>query len=58
MKIGASLSIRSAQGLYVIHAAAQGDSPLIIKWFIDNGIDINMKDERGSSALHWAVYAG
>ncbi len=41
-----------------IHTSAQGDSPALLIYFKSKGIDLNIPDERGSTPLHWAAYAG
>ena len=41
----------------MIHVAAQGDSPVSIAYFIQLGLDIESKDKRESTAVHWAAYS-
>jgi ankyrin repeat protein len=41
----------------MLHVAAQGDCPPPIYLFSQLGLDINSKDSRGSTPLHWACYS-
>ena len=57
MESGADISITNASGLNVLHLASQGNYPNMIVYLIDKyGLDINSKDNKGNTALHWAVY--
>ena len=42
----------------MLHVAAQGDQPISLAYFIRHGININSKDKRDSTPLHWAAFAG
>ena len=42
----------------MLHVAAQGDQPISIAFFMTLGLDINSKDKRLSTPLHWASFAG
>ena len=42
----------------MLHVAAQGDQPLAVAFFLRIGLDINSKDVRLSTPLHWASFAG
>ena len=44
-------------GLNLLHVAAQGDSAVSIHYFKSLNVDINKRDKRGSTPLHWACYA-
>ena len=58
MENGADISITNSSGLNVLHLAAQGNYPNIIIFAIEKyKFDINSKDVKGNSALHWAVYS-
>ena len=58
MENGADISITNSSGLNALHLAAQGNFPNIIIFLIEKyGFDINSKDNKGNSALHWAVYS-
>ena len=41
-----------------MHIAAQGDSPLLLYYFMNKGFRIQVEDSKGSSPLHWACYSG
>lgn len=46
-------------GLTVIHSAAEGDSVNSIFYFYKQyGMDVDIKDEKNWTALHWAVIEG
>ena len=58
MENGADISSTNSSGLNVLHLAAQGNFPNIIIFLVEKfGFDINSKDNKGNSALHWAVYS-
>ena len=58
MENGADISAINSSGLNALHLAAQGNFPNIIIFLIEKyKIDINSKDNKGNSALHWAVYS-
>ena len=44
-------------GLNMLHVAAQGDVALPLYLFMKKGLNINSKDKRGSTPLHWACYS-
>jgi ankyrin repeat protein len=58
MENGADISSTNSSGLNALHLAAQGNFPNIIIFLIEKyGFDINSKDNKGNTALHWAVYS-
>ena len=58
MENGANISTTNSSGLNALHLAAQGNFPNIIVFLIEKyGFDINSKDNKGNTALHWAVYS-
>ena len=40
----------------MVHIAAQGDQPISLAYFKSRGLDLNKKDGKGSTPLHWAAY--
>ena len=42
----------------MLHVAAQGDQPSSLVYFIQKGLDINSRDKKGSTPLHWAAFSG
>ena len=57
MELGADATIANSSGLNSLHLASQGDYPNIIVYLIEKyGLDVNSKDHKGNTALHWAVY--
>lgn len=44
-------------GLNMLHVAAQGDAAPSLFYFKQKDVDINKKDKRGSTPLHWACYS-
>lgn len=46
------------QGINVMHVAAQGDQPYSIAYFMGLGLEINSRDKRKSTPLHWAAVSG
>lgn len=55
-KGGADPRIPNQFGANVMHIAAQHDQPLSLYYFYLKGIDINVKDQKHSTPLHWACY--
>ena len=44
-------------GINVLHTAAQGDQPLSLLYFKEQGLDLRSTDNRSSTPLHWACYS-
>ena len=58
MENGADISTTNSSGLNALHLAAQGNFPNIIIFLIEKyEFDINSRDNKGNSALHWAVFS-
>ena len=55
---GADKFITNKHGLNCLHIASQGDQPISLYYFhrILN-LNINEKDHRGSTPLHWAIFS-
>jgi palmitoyltransferase ZDHHC13/17 len=57
IKNGGNPFIKDNDGHNVIHIAAQGDKVNVIHYFIKNfNFDVNDRDNKDSSALHWSAY--
>jgi ankyrin repeat protein len=55
--MGADPNCKDNDGHTVIHIAAQGDQVATIYFFMKRyELDLNAKDVRDSTALHWAAY--
>lgn len=55
---GADFLCKNIYGANVLHIAAQGDQPAPLFYFaINKGLSIDIADNRGSTALHWACFA-
>ena len=55
---GADPFTTNTQGINMLHVGAQGDQPITIAYFLGLGLDIDSKDQRQSTPLHWAAFAG
>jgi ankyrin repeat protein len=59
IKKGAKFDSENEKGLNVLHLSAQNNQIEPIIYFTQKyGMDINVKDREGSTALHWACYTG
>jgi len=54
---GADINAVNNFGINVLHVAAQGDQPISLYFFKLRGLDLRSRDNRGSTALHWACYS-
>jgi ankyrin repeat protein len=53
----AEVSLANKDGCNVLHLAAQGNKALSIYYFgVRKGVDVNSRDSRQSTPLHWACY--
>ena len=53
----ADVTISNKSGCNVLHIAAQGDKALSVYYFANlKGVDINSRDQRQSTPLHWACF--
>lgn len=52
--IKANIYAVNKDGLNMLHTAAQGDQAFMLYYFKSLDLDINSKDNRGSTPLHWA----
>lgn len=50
---GASLNIVDPEGKNLCHMAASFDHSLLIPWLIENGVNINDRDPKGNTPLHY-----
>lgn len=51
------MHVKNNFGINVMHVAAQGDQPISLFYFKERGVDIQSKDNRLSTPLHWACYS-
>ncbi|CAG9330515.1 unnamed protein product [Blepharisma stoltei] len=58
IEIGADIYALNRQGLGVMHVAAQADQPLILSYFKEQNLSIDLLDEKEGTPLHWAAYMG
>ena len=55
---GADKYVTNKHGLNCLHIAAQGDQPISLYYFHKLlNLNINEKDHRGSTPLHWAIFS-
>ena len=43
-------------GINCMHVAAQGDQPISLYFFKQQGLDLRSRDNCGNTPLHWACY--
>jgi len=54
---GSDIQARNKFGIDMVHVAAQGDQPISLYFFKLKGMDLRSKDNRNSTAMHWACYS-
>ena len=54
---GANIRAINGFGLGMLHVAAQGDSANTLYFFKNLGLDLELKDNRGSTPLHWSCFS-
>ena len=57
LKHGSDMYIKNNFGINVMHVAAQGDQPISLFFFKDQGFDLRCRDNRQSTPMHWACYS-
>ena len=57
-RAGAQLKLQNARKLELMHVAAQGNQPAVIAYLIEKSFEINPKDVKGGTPLHWAAFMG
>ena len=55
-RANADLYIQNKYGATAMHIAAQQDQPLSLYYLHQHGMDINIRDIKKSTPLHWACY--
>lgn len=55
---GADAYALNRHRINMLHVASQGDQPAAIAFFKQKGLDINSRDAKQSTPLHWACYSG
>ena len=55
---GSDKFVTNKHGLNCLHIASQGDQPVSLYYFHKIlGLNINERDHRGSTPLHWAIFS-
>jgi len=52
---GANLSLRTKEGMSVLHYAAMGNSPELISYLIEQGFNVNDRDKHNCEPLFYAI---
>ncbi len=55
VKEGGDLNHRNFQGWTLLHYAAEGNKPEVIRFLIEKGANLDLQDEQGWTPLHHAV---
>lgn len=58
LNLGADPNVINKHRINMLHVAAQGDQPASLAFFKKMNLDVNAKDAKESTPLHWACYAG
>jgi ankyrin repeat protein len=57
-KYEAHLLLTNHLKMSVLHLAAQGDKPATFMHLHDKKLNLNQQDDKSSTPLHWASFAG
>lgn len=53
----ADMGLANKNGCNVVHLAAQGNKGISVYYFTEKmKMDVNVRDNKGSTALHWACF--
>jgi palmitoyltransferase ZDHHC13/17 len=58
LKHGANMYALNHQGIDMMHVSAQGDQPCSLNYFRLRGLDVNSRDRKQGTPLHWAAFSG
>ena len=58
MRNKADFTVKTSEGINMLHVAAQGDQAYSLTYFKSKGLCIMSKDKERSTPLHWACCAG
>lgn len=50
------LTAKDPAGSTLLHHAAGFGAPDTMSWLLDSGVDVNAKNRRGATPLHWAIH--
>jgi len=57
LRYGADIDAISTYGLSILHVASQTNSAAPLYFFKELGVDINLRDKSGTTALQWAIFS-
>ena len=58
MRNKADFTVKTNEGINMLHVAAQGDQAYSLTYFKERGLSIKSRDKEKSTPLHWACCAG